>query len=109
MLLTRNNWNDLSDAGFPPTTSVTTQQQSVLVDDRDAIVDDDNSTTSDTFMRIGSLNLLGNVKLRIWSKPLNQSISPEWIRNIKYSHKTASSSVVNGSAFGMLPFSFSFK
>jgi len=70
LLLTKNNWNELADLGFPPTTYY------------DQLPETDASVaSSDTFIRIGSLNLLGSVKLRIWSKPLNQSISPDFELN----------------------------
>jgi hypothetical protein len=61
--LTESNWNELEDAGFPP----------AMEDCDDA--EEGTSTESSTFVRIGSINLSGNVRLSISSRPLNKPIA----------------------------------
>lgn len=53
LMLTRNNWNELQDAGFPP---------ELLVGE--------STGPSSTFVRVGSMDLSGNVRAIIRSLPL---------------------------------------
>ncbi|CAB9508043.1 expressed unknown protein [Seminavis robusta] len=66
LFLTRNNWNELNDLGFPPelvyynTTTTTT-----------------SSSSDSELIRIGSLDLQGRVSLQTRSRPLNKTILPD--------------------------------
>lgn len=56
LMLTRSNWNELNEKGFPPAMSASTEDQ------------------DDGFVRFGSVNLSGNIKLTLASKPLGQDL-----------------------------------
>jgi hypothetical protein len=60
--LTESNWNELEDAGFPPAMEYYDTEEGI-------------SAESSTFVRIGSIDLSGSVRLEISSRPLNKSIA----------------------------------
>lgn len=62
LMLSRTNWNELEEAGFPPRME-------------DYYSDYDASAPSSTFVRIGSIQLSGNITSEIKSRPLDRTIA----------------------------------
>lgn len=60
--LTESNWNELEDAGFPPAMEYYETEE-------------ESSVMSSTFVRIGTVDLSGNVRLEISSRPLERPIT----------------------------------
>jgi hypothetical protein len=60
--LTESNWNELEDAGFPPAMEYYETEE-------------ESSAESSTFVRIGSVDLSGKVRLEISSRPLERPIT----------------------------------
>eukprot|EP00547_Thalassionema_nitzschioides_P016013 CAMPEP_0194253804 /NCGR_PEP_ID=MMETSP0158-20130606/30646_1 /TAXON_ID=33649 /ORGANISM="Thalassionema nitzschioides, Strain L26-B" /LENGTH=347 /DNA_ID=CAMNT_0038991617 /DNA_START=44 /DNA_END=1087 /DNA_ORIENTATION=+ len=63
LLLTRNNWNELQDLGFPP---------SFYEEEEDSKASCD---TSSSFVRFGDLKMPGAVDFKVRSKSLNKTLS----------------------------------
>jgi len=64
LMLTRTNWNELQDAGFPPETAMSTSDELP------------SSFISSTFLRFSSIDLSGTVKAKLRSRPLDRDIAP---------------------------------
>jgi len=64
LMLTKTNWHELSELGFPPTM--------YLYDD----IEPASTTSSQSMLRINSLKLLGSIKLHVHSRPLKEQIAP---------------------------------
>jgi len=67
LLLTKNNWDELKEIGFPPSLGVPMTETSM------------ECPSESTFVRIGGLYLLGNVTLSTRSRPMNKPIVPDLI------------------------------
>ena len=71
LLLTNSNWNELRKRGFPPRLLT---ESSV-----DYTSDESNKSYSSSFVRIGSLDLKGSVKLKLVSRSLGgQELCPDF-------------------------------
>lgn len=67
IFLTDTNWNELNESGFPP---------KILWSNHPKDDEMGESKKSDSSVRIGSLDLTGNVTLQIRSRPLEKDIVP---------------------------------
>ncbi|GFH44321.1 hypothetical protein CTEN210_00795 [Chaetoceros tenuissimus] len=68
LILTKNNWHELQEMGFPP----------VLSDDTTT-----SSTTTDTsFIRIGSFDAVGEVRLKLKSRPLSKELCEDVVLDL---------------------------
>lgn len=72
LILTRNNWNELKDVGFPPALLVTP----------DDVPPTPSKKSTSTFVRVGSVDLSGHVVLRLHSRPLDQPVVPDLILDL---------------------------
>jgi len=71
LLLTRTNWNELQDLGFPP--KLLSEEAS-----EKEFLECPEKVTSSSFIRIKSLDLTGDVRLHTQSRPLeNKDIFPD--------------------------------
>jgi len=73
LLLTRTNWNELSELGFPPM---------MYLSDHDTTTSSTSTSTSTSasalsMLRICSIDLTGVIKLRNLSRPLKEAITPD--------------------------------
>jgi len=57
LILSKNNWNELSDIGFPP-----------------QLYDEDDITGGQTFVRVGGIAMKGEIRLKLRSRPLDKDI-----------------------------------
>lgn len=69
LILTKNNWNTLKDKGFPP-----------KFKDLD---DGDVPLKESTFIRIGGIRLIGEIKLKLRSKPLDQDLVEDIVFDLR--------------------------
>jgi len=74
IFLTETNWKELNEMGFPP---------KILWDDtQSSDVGKNTESQSTSFVRIGSIDLSGNVTLKIRSRPLEKDIVPQLILDL---------------------------
>jgi len=68
LILTRNNWNELKDIGFPPTF------YDYKETDNDTVNNKQSKSLLSTFITIGSIDLSGKVVLRVQSRVLDKKV-----------------------------------
>ncbi|KAG7362186.1 hypothetical protein IV203_025852 [Nitzschia inconspicua] len=66
IVLSRNNWNNLKDSGFPP---------SMYTDEVDPVPTTEETNVQDSFVRIESVDFSGNITCTFRSKPLKKEIA----------------------------------
>jgi len=75
LLLTKTNWHKLKAAGFPP-------DLLLMANDNEEYEEDATSSFANSFVRVGRLDMLGNVKIKVNSSPLNKTITPDIVLNL---------------------------
>eukprot|EP01083_Nonionella_stella_P259043 884779_1 len=66
LILSKNNWNELDDTGFPPKMYDMVKSSSGYV----------RTSAASSFIRIGSISTTGEVRLHIKSRPLEKDLIP---------------------------------
>mmetsp|Transcript_42572 Transcript_42572/g.43138 ORF Transcript_42572/g.43138 Transcript_42572/m.43138 type:complete len:387 (-) Transcript_42572:329-1489(-) len=61
LILSKNNWSELSDIGFPPQ----------LYDEDETV---DSSSEASTFVRIGGIGVKGQIRIKLRSRPLDKDL-----------------------------------
>ena len=69
LILTESNWQELAKIGFPPQFLLATEEEVASNNKRQK-----ESIENDSWIRIGSIDLSGNVTMRISSRPLSRAL-----------------------------------
>lgn len=72
LILTRNNWHELNSVGFPPKLYYSEEGS--------------KSTASSAFVRFGNIEMSGEVRLRVKSKPLEKNLIEDIVIDLRQLH-----------------------